>query len=164
MYIFFLVRRRTAINRSGTAEDSHTHIETSSMHACVCVWVWHEVCLRCTGGWRGGWRVLLQSSAGRGGGSLGKWILFSGASTRVRGLTAHYSGPRSSLLTHWWMARAAGRRCRWGGGGVEKESGMDGHRPDPPSCPTPHPLVASIFALLFLHFLLRPLELNLIFM
>lgn len=43
--------------------------------------------------YRGGRCILLQSLAGRGGGSLGKWILFSDASTRVRGLTAHYSGP-----------------------------------------------------------------------
>lgn len=45
------------------------------------------------------WRHVREGEAfsfscWRGGsGSLGKWILFSDASTHVRGLTAHYSGP-----------------------------------------------------------------------
>lgn len=71
--------------------------------------------------------VLLQSSAGWDGGSLGKWILFSDASTRVRGLTAHYSGPNPLCsLTDGWQGLLGGGAG--GGGWVEKrkeESRMD---------------------------------------
>lgn len=93
--------------------------------------VWGELCVACVcvcvrKGVEGSY-IFLQSLVVCSGGSQGKLILFSGASTRVKGLTAHYSGPWSSLFTPWWMAHAAWRRYRWGA----HEGEQDGHQPYP---------------------------------
>lgn len=92
-------------------------------------------------------RALLQPLAergGGGGGSLGKWILFSDASTHVRGLTAHYSGPGPLCSpADGWQGLLGGGEGGW----------RDGRRPGllPPLL---HPLAFTIPPLIFffLHF------------
>lgn len=67
---------------------------------------------------RRGWGRVPGPPAERGGGSQGKLILFSGASTRVRGLTAHYSGPdpRRSPLMDGLGWEGEGRQVKEGAG------------------------------------------------